>query len=51
LGLPAHGAAVDEILEEYEELTEDDVRACFLLAVQDLERRFLFGTSEEATSR
>lgn len=30
LGLLAHGASVREILDEYDGLTEDDVRACLL---------------------
>jgi uncharacterized protein (DUF433 family) len=32
LNLLAHGATSGEILEEYEGLTEDDIRACFLFA-------------------
>lgn len=37
LNILAHGATVDEILEEYEGLTEEDVRACFLFATKSLE--------------
>ncbi len=32
LGLLAHGTTITEILEEYEGLTQDDIRACFLFA-------------------
>ena len=37
LGLLAHGATIEEILEEYEDLTEDDIRACLLFATKSLE--------------
>ena len=30
LNLLAHGATVEEILEEYQGLTEDDIKACLL---------------------
>ena len=30
LGLLAHGATTEEILEEYEGLTHEDLQACFL---------------------
>lgn len=36
LNLLAHGASTAEILEEYEGLTEDDVRACILFATKSL---------------
>jgi uncharacterized protein (DUF433 family) len=36
LNLLAHGATTDEILEEYEGLTADDVRACILFATKSL---------------
>lgn len=32
LNLFAHGATTQEILDEYEGLTPDDIRACFLFA-------------------
>ena len=32
LNLFAHGAKAEEILEEYEGLTTDDLQACFLFA-------------------
>ncbi|HEX4963710.1 MAG TPA: DUF433 domain-containing protein [Thermoanaerobaculia bacterium] len=37
LGLLAHGATVQEILEEYEGLTPDDVQACLLFASKSLQ--------------
>jgi len=36
LNLLAHGASTDEIPEEYEGLTADDVRACLLFATRSL---------------
>ena len=36
LNLLAHGATNEEILNEYEGLTEDDIRACFLFATKSL---------------
>ncbi len=36
LNLLAHGATEKEILEEYEGLTEEDIRACFLFATKTL---------------
>lgn len=36
LNLLAHGATAEEILSEYEGLTSDDIRACFLFAVKSL---------------
>jgi uncharacterized protein (DUF433 family) len=37
LNLLAHGATTAEILEEYEGLVEDDIRACLLFASRSLE--------------
>ena len=37
LNLLAHGATIAEILEEYEGLVEEDIRACLLFASQSLE--------------
>lgn len=37
LNLLAHGATVDDILDEYEGLSELDVQACLLLASRSLE--------------
>jgi uncharacterized protein (DUF433 family) len=36
LGLLAHGATVEEVLAEYEQLTPEDIRACFLFATRTL---------------
>lgn len=37
LGLLAHGANIEEILKEYEELTREDILACLLFATESLE--------------
>lgn len=37
LNLLAHGATVEEILEEYDGLTQEDVQACLLFASRSLE--------------
>ena len=37
LGLLAHGATIDEIKEEYQGITTDDIRACLLFAAKSLE--------------
>ena len=37
LNLLGHGATTAEILEEYEGLSEEDIRACLLFASQSLE--------------
>ena len=36
LNLLAHGASVEEILDEYEGLTAEDIRACLLFATKTL---------------
>jgi uncharacterized protein (DUF433 family) len=36
LNLLAHGATIDEILDEYQGLTVNDIRACFLFAQKAL---------------
>ncbi len=36
LGLLAHGTTVEEILEEYEGLTREDIQACLLFATKSL---------------
>jgi len=38
LNLLAHGATIDEILEEYGGLTQEDVQACLLFATKSLEK-------------
>ncbi len=37
LNLLAHGATIEEILEEYEGLTLEDIQACLLFATKSLE--------------
>lgn len=37
LGLLAHGATINEILDEYEGLTREDIQACLLFATKSLE--------------
>jgi uncharacterized protein (DUF433 family) len=37
LGLLAHGTTMDEILEEYEGLTHEDILACLMFATEALE--------------
>lgn len=37
LNLLAHGATVEEVLEEYDGLTREDIRACLLFATKSLE--------------
>ena len=37
LNLLAHGAEQEEILEEYDGITLDDIRACLLFATKSLE--------------
>ena len=37
LNLLAHGAAVSEVVEEYQGLTKEDVQACLLFATKSLE--------------
>jgi len=37
LGLLAHGATVDEITEEYQGITAEDIQACLLFATKSLE--------------
>ena len=37
LNLLAHGATIAEILEEYDGLTHEDIRACLLFATRSLE--------------
>lgn len=39
LNLLAHGATPEEILEEYEGLTEEDVRACILFTARSSNER------------
>lgn len=47
LGLLANGATVDELLGEYDGLTEDDIRACLLLASKALADTFFMPLTSE----
>ena len=49
LNLLAHGASVEDILEEYEGLEKDDIRACFLFAERSLEGTAFMPLTVEAT--
>ena len=47
VGLLASGMTVDDIIQEYSDLTEDDIRACLLFAAEALENStFIPLTSE-----
>jgi uncharacterized protein (DUF433 family) len=48
LGLLARGATVEEILEEYEGLTRDDILACLLFASRSLEQTSFLPVVKEA---
>jgi uncharacterized protein (DUF433 family) len=48
LSLLAHGSSVDEILEEYEGLTREDVQACLLFATKSLEETQILPLTIEA---
>jgi uncharacterized protein (DUF433 family) len=48
LNLLAHGATMGEILEEYEGLTQEDIRACFLFATKSLESTTFMPLTVEA---
>jgi uncharacterized protein (DUF433 family) len=37
LGLLAHGASIEEIKEEYQGITTEDIQACLLFATKSLE--------------
>ena len=49
LNLLAHGATVEDILEEYEGLTQEDIQACFLFATRSLEDTAFMPLTAEAT--
>jgi len=48
LGLLAHGATVDEILQEYDGLTKEDILACLEYASKTLENTTFMPLSAEA---
>jgi uncharacterized protein (DUF433 family) len=49
LGLFAHGATVEEVLEEYPGLTREDIHACFLFASRSLEHTAFLPLLREAS--
>jgi uncharacterized protein (DUF433 family) len=49
LNLLAHGATVEDILEEYEGLTQEDIQACFLFATRSLGDTAFMPLTVEAT--
>ena len=49
LGLLAHGATVQDVLDEYPGLTRDDVNACFLFASRSLEQTAFLPLLREAS--
>ncbi len=48
LNLLAHGASVEEILTEYEGLTEEDIRACLLFTARFLQETAFMPLEVEA---
>jgi uncharacterized protein (DUF433 family) len=49
LNLLAHGATVEEILEEYDGLTREDIQACWLFAAKFLENTSFMPLATETT--
>ena len=49
LNLLAHGATVEEILQEYKGLTHEDIRACILFASKALESTTFMPLAVEPT--
>jgi len=50
LNLLAHGSSVEEILEEYEGLSPEDIQACLLFASQSLSRAAFMPLVAESTA-
>lgn len=48
LNLLAHGTTVQEILKEYDGLTQDDIQACLLFATRSLEDTTFMPLAESA---
>ena len=48
LGLLAHGATIEEILEEYDGISKEDIMACLLFASETLENTTFGPLSAEA---
>lgn len=42
LNLLAHGATIEEILDEYEGLTPEDIQACLLFARESLSKATIY---------
>lgn len=49
LSLLAHGASEADILEEYEGLTKEDIRACLLFATQSLKETVFLPLAPEVS--
>jgi uncharacterized protein (DUF433 family) len=47
LNLLAHGATVNEVLEEYEGLSQEDIQACLLFATKALENTTFMPLTKE----
>lgn len=48
LNLFAHGADMNEILEEYDHITKEDIHACFLFATNSLDESIFLPSQPEA---
>ncbi len=48
LNLLAHGATAEEVISEYDGLTQDDIRACILFASKALEDMVFMPLKSEA---
>lgn len=48
LNLLAHGATIEEILEEYEDVAREDIQACLLFATKSLETTTFMPLTSEA---
>ena len=49
LNLLAHGASIQDILDEYEGLTKEDIQACILFASKALENTLFMPLKVETT--
>ena len=47
LNLLAHGATIEEVMEEYQGLTQEDIQACLLFAMKSLEETSLLPLTVE----
>ena len=47
LGLQAYGMTIDEILDEYQGITREDILACLLYAKSDLSRNSFLPLAKE----